>query len=145
MNVSVSYNTIAPVVTVDNTGTNVTAEVVVAPNNFNVTIQSGIKGDKGDSATATTGTAVLSFPARNLSEENTTTTTISNAIITNAAFKGAVFIPMISADHDSLSDFAWDGIIFNIENIIDNTSFDIRARATNNSWGNYNVKYIILT
>lgn len=47
MNVAVTYNTISPVVTVDNTGTNVTAEVIVTSNNFNVSIASGVPGPVG--------------------------------------------------------------------------------------------------
>jgi hypothetical protein len=47
MNVAVSYNITTPVVSIDNTGTNVTAQVVVTPNNFNVTVAVGPKGDQG--------------------------------------------------------------------------------------------------
>jgi hypothetical protein len=68
---------------------------------------------------------------------------VVSATITNANVKTVSFVPLVSSDHDSLDDFQWDEIQFNVENIIDNTSFDIRATSSNNSWGSYNVKYLI--
>lgn len=121
--------------------------IILNTSPINVTVRAGLKGEKGDpgiGAVAINGSAVLHFPLFNKSEEETTVTTVANALITNATFKNIQFVPVVSSDHDSLDDFAWDGLSFNIENIIDNTSFDIRARATHNSWGNYNVNYIIL-
>lgn len=88
-----------------------------------------------------TGTAVLSFPAAY--EDSFAITTVLNATITNALVKSVSFIPQVSANHDSLDDFQWDGLTFNIENIVDGVSFDIRATSSNNTWGDYNVKYLI--
>jgi len=87
------------------------------------------------------GTAVLSFPAAY--EDSFAITTVLNSTITNALVKSVSFIPLVSDNHDSLDDFQWDGLTFNIENIVDGVSFDIRATASNNTWGNYNVKYLI--
>lgn len=87
------------------------------------------------------GTAVLSFPET--PEDSFAITTIANTSITNALVKSVSFIPLVSSDHDSLDDFQWDGLTFNIENIVDGVSFDIRATASNNTWGDYNVKYLI--
>lgn len=102
----------------------------------------GAKGDQGDpGVTIISGIAVLGFPP--VIEDGTAITTVSNALITNANLKFVSFVPQVSSDHESLDDFSWDGISFNIENIIDNTSFDVRANSLNNSFGNYNVKYLI--
>lgn len=93
--------------------------------------------------TSITGTAVMSFPAAGAQEDASKVTTVLNALITAANLKSVSFMPIVSADHDSLDDFAWDGLTFNIENIIDNVSFDIRATAPNGTWGDYNIKYLI--
>jgi len=87
------------------------------------------------------GTAVMSFPEAY--EDSFAITTVLNTSITNALVKSVSFIPQVSTDHDSLDDFQWDGLTFNIENIVDGVSFDIRATASNNTWGDYNVKYLI--
>ena len=87
-------------------------------------------------------TTTLSFPL--LNEEDSTSVTISSLLITNTNFKGFSYIPLVSLDHDSVDDFQWDGLNFNIENIIDNVSFDIRGQSSNNTWGNYNIRYIII-
>jgi len=99
--------------------------------------------------TIISGTAVIAFPAMGLPEETCVVKTMavadnSNiANITNVNLKTVCLIPIVSNDHNSLDDFQWDELSFNIENIIDNTSFDIRANAPNGSWGNYNIKYLI--
>lgn len=90
------------------------------------------------------GTALLSFPVANIQEDAYALTTVANALIVSANLKSIAFIPIVSTDHESLDDFQWDGITFNIENIIDNTSFDIRATAVSSSWGGYNISYKII-
>jgi hypothetical protein len=68
--------------------------------------------------------------------------TILNAQITNANLKAVSFIP-IETTETSLDDFSLNGLRFNIENIIDGVSFDIRAIAEQEANGIYRVKYLI--
>lgn len=75
-------------------------------------------------------------------EQNSKVETISSALITNANIKSFTFIPQ-STTETSLDDFALNGVAFEIENIIDNVSFDIRATAVNNASGNYTLKYLL--
>ncbi len=89
------------------------------------------------------GTATISFPIATAQEEDTAVTTVLNTVITMANVKGATFIPGSSADHSDPDDFAWDKVKFNIENIVDGVSFDIRATADLSTWGDYTVTYII--
>lgn len=84
------------------------------------------------------GTANFNF----LQEYNTIVVTIASAAVTNANFKTFVPIPVESGD-TSLDDFALNGLTFWVENIIDNTSFDIRAIAQNNASGTYSINYKI--
>jgi hypothetical protein len=88
--------------------------------------------------TLITGTSILNFG----NETDSVTATISNASITNTNIKNISFIPQETIE-TSLDDFSLNGLTFNIENIVDNTSFDIRATATNNASGNFTVKYLI--
>jgi hypothetical protein len=69
-------------------------------------------------------------------------TTILNTNITNANIKSFSFMPIETAE-TSLDDFQLNGVSFNIENIIDGVSFDIRAKAINNATGTYTTKYTI--
>ena len=89
------------------------------------------------------GEATLSLGVFSSPEENIAVTTVTSAVITNANFKGATLIPMTTSDHEDLDEHSVEGINFMVENIIDNTSFDIRIFAPNGSWGNYKYKYII--
>ena len=89
------------------------------------------------------GEATLSLGVFSSPEENIAITTVTSALITNANFKGATLIPMTTSDHEDLDEHSVEGINFMVENIIDNTSFDIRIFAPNGSWGNYKYKYII--
>ena len=54
--------------------------------------------------------------------------TITNVSLTNTNLKGFTYIPTETTE-TSLNDFKLNGVIFNIENIINNTSFDIRGTA----------------
>lgn len=89
------------------------------------------------------GEATLSLGLFSSPEENIAITTVTSAVITNANFKGATLIPMTTSDHEDFDEHSVEGINFMVENIIDNTSFDIRIFAPNGSWGNYKYKYII--
>ena len=95
--------------------------------------------------TLITGTATISFPAASSGyEDEWAVTTVASATILNASIKTVAIVPLnTNSDHPDFDDFSWDGLQFNIENIIDNTSFDIRAVAANNTFGNYDVKYTI--
>lgn len=87
------------------------------------------------------GEAIISFPIT--TEENISKVTIPSLLITNSNFKSFNYFPLVSTDHQSLDDFDWDNLSFKIQNIIDQFSFDIVAIAQNQTWGDYNIKYII--
>ncbi len=76
-------------------------------------------------------------------EQDEVITTVVNANLTNANFKGFSYFP-IETTATSLDDFKLNGVIFTIENIINNTSFDIRATALNNASGIYRIDYTII-
>jgi len=76
-------------------------------------------------------------------EDDSVIKTILNSQITNSNFTSFNYIPQETSE-TSLDDFKLNGVNFNIENIIDNTSFDIRATAINNASGNYTIKYIVI-
>lgn len=97
-----------------------------------------VNSSGGAGLTTITGTAVLNFG----SEEDAAVNTTANASITNANIKTVAFIP-VETTETSLDDFKLNGLSFNIENIINNTSFDIRGTATNNATGNYTINYLI--
>lgn len=68
--------------------------------------------------------------------------TVNNVNLTNSNLKTFTIIPQETPE-TSLDDFSLNAISFQIENIIDNVSFDIRALAINNASGIYQVKYNI--
>lgn len=85
------------------------------------------------------GVTILNFG----DEDNYAITTINSGLITNTNINSITFIPSGTTE-TSLDDFTLNGISFNIENIIDNTSFDIRGNAINNASGNYTINYNII-
>lgn len=85
------------------------------------------------------GTSVFDFGT----EQDTAVNTILSAAITNSNIKGFSVIPSQTTE-TSLDDFKLNGLTFNIENIIDGVSFDIRANSINNATGNYTVIYKII-
>lgn len=78
-----------------------------------------------------------------LSEDDSVVNTILNSVLTSANFKSITIIP-IETDDTSLDDFKLNGLVFNIENIVDSTSFDIRATALNGATGPYTITYKII-
>jgi len=68
--------------------------------------------------------------------------TVPNLLLTNVSIKSFSYIPIETAT-TSIDDFSLNGLNFNIENIINNVSFDIRATALNEAIGIYQIKYII--
>lgn len=89
------------------------------------------------------GDVTISLGTFNQPERSNAVSTISSLLITNANFKGATLIPMVTSDHEDLDEHAVERVNFMVENIVDNTSFDIRIFAPDGSWGNYKYKYII--
>jgi hypothetical protein len=86
-----------------------------------------------------TGSSVIDFGFEN----NSKTITISSSLINNLGLKGFNFMP-IETSETSLDDFSLNGLMFNLVNIIDSSSFDIRATAINNASGNYTIQYKIM-
>jgi hypothetical protein len=84
------------------------------------------------------GIASLAFET----EQDTAIVTIADIDITSTTVLSAVFLPQETSE-TSLDDFKLNGVSFNLENIINNTSFDIRGTANNDASGNYTIKYII--
>ena len=95
--------------------------------------------NKQDALTNLSGSSVFDFGNENDSVVNT----ILSASITNNTLKSATFVN-VGTTETSLDDFVLNGVSFNIENIVDNVSFDIRATAINNASGNYTINYKIL-
>jgi hypothetical protein len=75
-------------------------------------------------------------------ESNFVIKTISSGVITASNIKSFSVIN-IGTTVTSVDDFSLNLVTFTIENIIDNTSFDIRATAGNNASGVYTITYII--
>jgi hypothetical protein len=84
-------------------------------------------------------TAILNFGSE---ETDSVILTVLDSTLTNANFKAITFMP-IETPETSLNDFHLNAVSFNIENIIDGVSFDIRATALNEASGNYTIKYIL--
>jgi hypothetical protein len=96
-------------------------------------------------ATSVNGTTVLDFGSESDRTVNTITV-LDNplvASVTNANFKMVSFMNTETTE-TSLDDFTLNAVTFNIENIQDNTSFDIVGSAVNNASGNYTIKYFIM-
>ena len=108
-----------------------------------VTLESDGKLSTVDSSTLSGGTLISEIDTFDFGNENDEVVkTIVNASLTNANLKSFLAIPNETAE-TSVDDFKLNGVIFNIENIIDNTSFDIRAYAYNNASGIYTITYKI--
>jgi hypothetical protein len=75
-------------------------------------------------------------------EDNSVIKTIANASLTSANFNSFSFLAQETTD-TTLDEFNINGVHFTIENIVDSTSFDIRATAVNNASGIYTIKYFI--
>jgi hypothetical protein len=76
------------------------------------------------------------------SEDDTVVKTILNDSLTSANFNSFSVIPQETSS-TSLDDFKLNGVTFNVENIVNSTSFDIRATALNGATGIYTIKYFI--
>lgn len=73
-------------------------------------------------------------------EKATVVKTYSSSVVTMDGFRSLQIIPLETTE-TSLDDFGLNAVSFNIENIIDNVSFDIRATAAKNASGLYTIKY----
>lgn len=96
----------------------------------------------GTELTHITGDAEVDF-GDIIGGDGNASVTIPNLLITNSNIKSFSFVPKSNSDHD-LDDFVAEGIIFYIQNIQDNTSFDIVASAKNSTWGKYLITYNII-
>lgn len=96
-------------------------------------------GGGGGSVSTVSGTSIFNFD----SEKDFVVNTISSALITTTNVLGLLIIPSATTE-TSLDDFTLNGVTFSVENVINNTSFDIRATATNNASGNYTVTYKLI-
>jgi len=76
-------------------------------------------------------------------EADTVVQTIASGVLTATNFKGLTLIPTETTE-TSLDDFKLNGVTFNIENIIDGVSFDIRANASNEASGVYTGTYKVI-
>ena len=121
-----------------------TAVVGYVPDSRTITIN-GVTQDLSANRTFTvtsgseiTATTTFDFG----SESDSVVSTISNASLTAANFKSFTAIPR-GTIATSLDDFGLNGVSFNIENIVDNTTFDIRATSLNNASGVYTMDYKI--
>jgi hypothetical protein len=86
------------------------------------------------------GITVFNFGFRN---EDSVLVTIVNANVTNANIDSITFFPVATSE-TGLEEFYINGLSFNIENIIDNVSFQLRATAKERAIGNYTVRYSII-
>lgn len=84
-----------------------------------------------------TGTETIDFGSEN---DQAKVTVLSVLIQSN--IKAFAWQP-IETTETSLDDFVLNGVSFNIENIINVTSFDIKGSAVNNASGVYTIKYFI--
>jgi hypothetical protein len=119
-------------------GTNASFTVNDDMPNEHVDVQVESTGGGGSGSTIS-GTAVLNFGA----EKDKALNTVASAVLTTSNIKSFTIIPQGTTE-TSLEDFKLNGVTFNIENIINNTSFDIRGTASKKASGNYTIKYIII-
>jgi hypothetical protein len=98
-------------------------------------------GGGGGGTTLYTISATSTFTFTN--EELSVVNTISNASLTNI---NLISFSVINSETSgaSLDDFTLAGMTFHIENIINNTSFDIRATSTNGATGVYTITYKVI-
>lgn len=76
------------------------------------------------------------------SEDNTAVSTVTSSLVSSGLLS-FTYVP-VETTETSLDDFTLNGVSFNIENIVDGVSFDIRATAVNNATGPYTILYKII-
>lgn len=74
---------------------------------------------------------------------DTVVNTISSTGITLAGFRGLSVVPIVNTDHSELDEFAVENLKVNVENIVDNVSFDLRLTAPDLSWGTWRFRYVV--
>jgi hypothetical protein len=89
----------------------------------------------------TNGDVELDFG--NTVEDGNAIITVASLLVTNANFKSFSYVAKENTDHD-LIDFVAEGIVFSIQNIQDNVSFDIVASVPRSTWGKYKITYKII-
>jgi len=90
----------------------------------------------------TNGDVELDF-GNSIGGDGIATVTIPSLLVTNDNFKSFSYVAKENTDHD-LIDFVAEGIIFSIQNIQNNVSFDIVASAPRSTWGKYKITYKII-
>lgn len=102
--------------------------------NTDWTIDTGVSNTNGD--------VELDF-GNQIGGDGNADVTVASLLVTNANFKSFSYIAQPNTDHD-LIDFVAEGIVFSIQNIQDNVSFDIVASAPRSTWGKYKITYKII-
>ena len=118
------------VTTINFTGAGVTASG--AGNTTTVNIPGGSGGNNGS--------ATVDFGFATALEGDIATVTVSAAWVTTASTILVTPTAVTTAEHSG-EDVIIEGITAYIANIVDNTSFDIIARAPNGSFGRYVINY----
>ena len=75
---------------------------------------------------------------------DTVVSVVTTSELTSAHFKGVSFIPIATADHTDLDEYAVEGLLLAIENIIDSTSFTLRCTAPELTSGIFSFNYRII-
>ncbi len=112
--------------------------VILNSNGTKSVVDSSIFGGAGG-INLITDTIVFDF---GIKENNTVFITILNTNLTNSNFKSFSYVPL-AFDNTYIDDFNLNHLYFNIENIVDNISFDIRATAFLEAKGLYKITYKI--
>jgi len=116
-------------------------QVVFTPTTLNeaINVQEAIESINDSQETQITATEEFTF----LQEDDEVIVTIESKVLTIDNLRSFTVVP-IETDETSLDDFKLNGVVFNIENIVDLVSFDIRATALNGATGVYTVIYKII-
>lgn len=105
---------------------------------MNLSFGIGSSSTSGNSSIKISGTCEFDF----MNEDDSVVVTILNTEISTSGFFTFCYLP-IATTETSLDDFKLNGVSVQIENIVDNVSFDLRAVAQNNASGKYVVNYYI--
>jgi hypothetical protein len=97
---------------------------------------------EGSGVDNTSGDVELEF-SNSYIQNGIASVTILSLLVTNANFKSFSYLAKPNTDHD-LIDFVAEGVVFSIQNIQDNVSFDIVASAPRGTWGKYKITYKII-
>lgn len=105
---------------------------------MNLSFGIGSNAGQGSNPIKITGTCEFNF----INEDDSVVITILNPDISSIGFITFSYLP-IATTETSLDDFKLNGVTVQMENIVNNVSFDLRAIAQNNASGKYVVNYYI--